>query len=409
MTATHAVGTSALPAALVDVLESLGIDPANAVVRRGGLAGAHTYLVLPSLRTPNLLVPLAASGAVVVEERAARGLRHRVVRRALTAALRSGTLSAAPVPRLHVDDPSLTELTDWLTDGRPGSARLGIMLGPARANRKAVIRVLAEDGETLGFAKVGSTPLTRELVRAEARNLHLLSAEPPTSFRIPDVLRFRDEEAMTVLLTSPLARTAERRQPADLPHRETRDLFRRHEDDSTPLEALELFSPATFPRPAGPDGADLAGYRDRLMTVAGSRRLPVGDSHGDWAPQNMAVGSNGLSVWDWERYASGVPQGLDAIHFEATRVDTRSDAVHRSEARLLQGLPDALQRCGLDPATAPVLLCLYLLWVSRRYQADLALVPSDSTRSRLRWATHLLETQLRMLESDLRSNGTERP
>ncbi len=391
-TATAAV--TGMPPALSDVLRSLQVEPGNARLSRGGRPGGHTYLVLPSVTEPNLLVPFGAAGATVVRERAAHGLRRRAVRRVVGAALRTGLLSAAPVPRLHVEDPHLDELTAWLTDGAPGSFRLGIMLGPPRANRKAVVRVLGDHGATLGYAKVGSTPLTRALVRAEARNLRLLEQEPPVGLQVPAVLRFRDEDPLTVLLISPLAAAGPRRPPETLPHRETRDLFLRHADDSVPVAALEAFSSASYDV-----GPGLAALHERVMAVVGDRRLPVGDSHGDWAPQNMALNGRGLAVWDWERHARDVPQGLDAVHFEAFHVDTRSAALARTEARFLADLPATLERCGLDPATTPALLCLYLLWVARRYQADLDEVPSGSTESRLRWATRLLETQLRTLES----------
>ena len=391
--------TRALPPALGDVLRSLGADPANAVVsRRREPEAAAGYLVLPSLRRPNLLVPLGPSGAVVVRERAGRGVRKRAVRGAVATALRTGLLTALPVPRLRIDDPDLDDLTRWLGDGTAG-VRLAIMLGPPRANRKAVIRVLARDGSTLGYAKVGSTPLTRDLVRAEARNLALLAEEPPSTFTVPAVLRVRDEDPLSVVLTSPLADAADRRRPRGLPHGETRDLFRRHEDLATPIEGLPLFAAARYADRSSSSAVDLDRHRERLMTLVGSRRLPVGDSHGDWAPQNMAVDRTGLAVWDWERYATGVPQGLDAIHYQATFVDTRTPAGHPTEARFLEGLPDTLQRCGLEPRTAPLLLCLYLLWVARRYAGDLTLVPSESTLSRLRWSMQLLDTQLRMLES----------
>ena len=51
---------------------------------------------------------------------------------------------------------------------------VSLHLGPARANRKPVLQLIAPDGETLGFAKLGIGPLTRRLVRAETTALSAL-------------------------------------------------------------------------------------------------------------------------------------------------------------------------------------------------------------------------------------------
>ena len=47
-------------------------------------------------------------------------------------------------------------------------------LGAARANRKPVLQLLTPDGETVGFAKIGVSPLTSSLVWAERDALTLL-------------------------------------------------------------------------------------------------------------------------------------------------------------------------------------------------------------------------------------------
>ena len=59
---------------------------------------------------------------------------------------------------------------------------VSLRIGPPRANRKPVLELLSPGGEVLGFAKVGVTGLTRELVRAEAAALDVLGAgraDPP--------------------------------------------------------------------------------------------------------------------------------------------------------------------------------------------------------------------------------------
>jgi hypothetical protein len=117
----------------------------------------------------------------------------------------------------------------------------------------------------------------------------------------------------------------------------------------------------------------------------------------------MAHGPSGLEVWDWERYATRIPQGFDALHFLARRVDPSPGRLADTEARFLRDVPTTLESCGIDPMLTQPLLALYLLSVGRRYAADHALTPSVETETRLRWVAGLLETQLVDLESKGRS------
>ena len=59
----------------------------------------------------------------------------------------------------------------------------------------------------------------------------------------------------------------------------------------------------------------------------------------------MSVTRNGCSVWDWERFSSGVPVGFDALHlFLTTRLPS---------ARTASALPrDVLESAPrlLDPS-----------------------------------------------------------
>src|SRR4029077_5763938 len=54
---------------------------------------------------------------------------------------------------------------------------------------------------------------------------------------------------------------------------------------------------------------------DALAATGGCAGLTFGAWHGDWSPWNMASTTGGLLVWDWERFAIGVPVGFDALHY----------------------------------------------------------------------------------------------
>ncbi len=85
---------------------------------------------------------------------------------------------------------------------------LSIGLGTARANRKPVLQVFDARGRSLAFVKIGVTPVTEELVQAEAAGLRRLGeAELPQLFEVPRLLHLgrwegRSVVAMTSLQTS---------------------------------------------------------------------------------------------------------------------------------------------------------------------------------------------------------------
>ena len=68
---------------------------------------------------------------------------------------------------------------------------------------------------------------------------------------------------------------------------------------------------------------------------AADRPLPLGGWHGDWTPWNMSRRRGRLQLWDWERFETGVPRGLDRCHYGVNAV-TRRDGHRRGlgDARL---------------------------------------------------------------------------
>jgi hypothetical protein len=110
---------------------------------------------------------------------------------------------------------------------------------------------------------------------------------------------------------------------------------------------------------------------DTLATAAGGTALALGCWHGDWTPWNMASTSEGLLVWDWERFTAGVPVGFDALHYRL-----QSDVVpgHReprvAAAHCIEDAPATLAPYGLSAAEARLTAVLYLADLATRYLAD---------------------------------------
>jgi hypothetical protein len=88
--------------------------------------------------------------------------------------------------------------------------------------------------------------------------------------------------------------------------------------------------------------------------------------HGDWTPWNLVRTRTAVRAWDWERFAEGVPVGLDALHYRASLHSGRQpwdavlDEVTRDAARTtaVVGVPER--------EAGPVAL-LYLAELCRRY------------------------------------------
>jgi len=62
---------------------------------------------------------------------------------------------------------------------------------------------------------------------------------------------------------------------------------------------------------------------ERLRVASSDRPLPLGAWHGDWTPWNMSRRKGRLQLWDWERFETGVPRGLDRCHYGVNAVTRR--------------------------------------------------------------------------------------
>jgi hypothetical protein len=131
----------------------------------------------------------------------------------------------------------------------------------------------------------------------------------------------------------------------------------------------------------GDSGVALAAtLRDHLDGSAGQdgtgRRVGWGSWHGDWTPWNCSSRrGGGVLVWDWERFAHGVPRGYDALHYELMR---RLDGVQNPRpahaAALVADAPRLLRPFGggaaADGRQARLVAVLYLAELARRYLRD---------------------------------------
>lgn len=329
--------------------------------------GADTvsFGIAPRLSAPRLLVPTGSRRAAARSLRrfsASASTRDAVTR--LGAAGLSGALGAAALPdrivvRRAGGDSLLAHLGDLL--GQPVQVSVGV--GNARVNRKPVLQVFDERGRVLGWAKIGDSDQARADLAAEARGLRQVSARAWEHLEVPRVLHESTWQGLSVLVITALAAGATQalRDPWARPEAAMEELSRGFEEPASTLGALRWWEEqrAVLDRLGDPAlRARALACHEALEERASGREWRVGAWHGDWTPWNIAVTRDRVRVWDWERFETGVPFGLDGVH-HTLNTHTRE---HGASAASIHA---ALARPEL--ADDPVLAEVYLLAITVRY------------------------------------------
>jgi hypothetical protein len=347
--------------------------PATATLGRARHVGARrSYLILPNLEHPRLLVPRrtrrAAGGALRGYGEQASTARRVAVRLA-AAALATGAGDAVVRDRLEIGGGGDT-IEDHLSRelGRP--VLVSLHLGPARANRKPVLQLLGADGGTVGYAKVATNVLTGRLVADEVAALRTLAAAGLSGVTVPTVLSGGSWRGLEILVQSPLP-VRQPRRPAD------------GRLAAAIAEVAAVGGIAAEPID-GPYGTRLRARvaalpagdaRDRLTaaldTLGAGTELRIGSWHGDWTPWNTAVVEGTVLAWDWERFGSGVPVGFDALHYDLQpRLTDDADAAALTVVDLIRRAAGLLAPVGVPASSSAVVATLYLVEILTRYIGD---------------------------------------
>lgn len=336
------------------------------VVASGG--SARSYLVLPNPQQPRLVLPTRPRRAASTVIRALRDrstwkarIRTDVLLAAASAGFRSVPLA----------EPTL--LPVLLAHLSPGDYVFGVHLGPARANRKPVIAIARTDGVLTAFAKWGVNPLTDRLVRHEAAALGALDGIE--GLDVPTLLGAGEHQGHPYVLQSPVSAGAPYRQDAAVVAR-AQVAVAEHESADADVERHLATTMRQWHERAEAPGADpsttaFATIAERWASDPCVRELRFGSWHGDWRRTNMAITQGRCSVWDWERFATGVPVGYDALHlFLTDRAPTVSDlgALPRLVLRHSQRLLEPFGVTTRDHAE--LVTTGYLLELAGRYLDD---------------------------------------
>lgn len=374
---------------LATTVARLWPDTSAAVVVGLGSPGAGDadWFVLPSRSRPRLLVPTGTRAAAVMLRRHDAGRRDALIRALLRRGVATGLLRWLPTARLRVASrlPAGGGIATLCADVLQTPVSVGVLLGPERANQKPVLQVFS-GAETLAFAKVDVSG-DPTLVDGEVTALARLAQAGLELLEVPRVLFHGRWQDLAVAVLSPLPASQARRSDDDPELHAAAEVAAIGGVRLTPLvDVLTRLTAALDELPEGPDTVRVHDVLGRLAGAAPSLSLSTGAWHGDWAPWNMGRSPKDpgtLQVWDWERFATDVPYGLDAVH-------------HRCQLLWRDGVP--ADRCGhhlekaaaampAPPTGSPVppdlLRTLYLVEIALRYLRD---QPAGApARPRTRW------------------------
>lgn len=335
------------------------------------------FLMLPP-RHPHIVVPAGhprAGARAVHRNFTGPRPRTRVARWLLTLAMASGAADLLSAGRIAVRGPAGAESVDRLLAETLGvdTVLITMPVGPARANRKPVLQVTDPEGNVLAFVKIGLDDLTRSLVRAEGHALDRVAKAGLRHTRAPRVLAALEWSDLCLLVLEPLPvarpELPDGRSEAALLEtvREVGGLSTWHGGWSDNPFAARLRAELRAVGDSS-DGTLLAAL-DQLDD--GAPAIDLGSWHGDLNPGNLAILSDQVLVWDWERFDDGVPVGFDLLHHELHQAITVKGADAQAAAgRLLDSAGDVLGKLGLDSQTGQATARLYLLTLAERYLRD---------------------------------------
>ena len=344
----------------------------------GGWRVVERYIILPSTRRPQVLAPARAPAAAAVAVRqfsngaptrdrriaalAGAGLRAGVVQR-----LARGRLSVAVPPGTGKDDLRDLVLSHHLAGALAlPHVDLTVRVAAARPNGKPVMQVSAPGDGVVAYAKVGWNDLTRPLVSGEAAALSALAQAPPNTFDTPRLVHAGDWRGNAVTAVAPVVGGRMHLTP-EPPPAATRELALGDGVERARLAESGWWQDLRR-RIDAANGEAQRAQAERVAAVIGERELAFGRAHGDWTPWNMTERGGRLAVWDWERAATGVPVGIDALHYTLlVALNARGLEPPRAVADVLARADRILGSLDVAAEDARALMSLELLEMSVRF------------------------------------------
>ena len=380
-------------ARLVEAVSPLWPGSRLSVRRVGPAPRARSWLVVPSLARPILLVPPSSRAAAVALQPSGTG-RGESKMRALAFLQRAGVLRLLPLPRLVIEEPVAPGAAETVLAEALGPVEnLVVRLGRRRFNRALVLMPLGPDGALRAVVKVARGDAARRVLRNEHDTLVRANERRVPGLRIPAPLAYVDTDDLGYFAMSPLT-SSEVSRPRPVPVRQMLALADLGRRPARPLQATTAVARlrrlvAALDDPT--QRAWTATALDELVEQLGDVEVTPGAWHGDWVPWNMAREKDEVLLWDWEHFDLEVLRGWDHVHYLAqdtrVRVGTTPQAEDAWLAEAEEVLADDWQ---LDERQRAAVVRTYLLEINLRYLHDRQEDPLG-TQSRTGWARALVE------------------
>lgn len=359
--------------------------PARVSLSRSTRGDQSEFLVVPTLSHPRLLVPLGVPGADRMLTRHG-GSRAQLAAWTLWRGIhRSRAAARLPLRRLAIT-PEPDGIEAHLAAALSQPVRVGVLLGPPRANLKPVLQVFDAAGATVAFAKLALTPLANDLLVNETAALTTLGGIETRTFTAPQLLHSGQWRNNRVLVQQALPLSQSNLAPVEPPVTVMAEIAGIGATSTRGLRGSEFLGGVKPPSAPLWHGVDMQPFvRLHAALSATAADCTFGSWHGDFGPWNMATDGARVEVWDWERFEEGVPVGLDAAHYR-TQVGVASQqepqlawpAITRDVAGLLAAM-------GLNGDVASPVAASYLLAITARYRRDADSGPTSALRRRLQW------------------------
>ena len=333
---------------------------------------AEQYAVLAYAGRPLYLVPLdsrAASVAGFQAYKAARSTASRFARQAVAAGFASGVAPKLLRDRLVISVHRSVTRERWgevllikhLSDvlDRPDLVAF-VAVRRINPTAKPTLQLFDRAGAPVGYAKIGASAPTQDLVRTEAAALAALGGGPP-GVLVPQMLATGEWGSTAFVVGSPVPSRIRRWTAGP---EATVPALRRLNALSAHRSRLRDSSYATR---IGVELASAAASVDeaRLLTtwlnelMVSDQEIEFGRMHGDWNPGNVGKLSGGLAAWDWEHSVDDAPVGLDLLHWPFHDALARHDL--STAVRAAERAAPGLQLLGVPASARRLVVSCYLL------------------------------------------------
>lgn len=366
---------------------------------------SNGFRLVPNKTHPRMIVPAdsrRAAADAVRRPSASDSTVRRFIRAGMARLLQShaGPILMPNGVQIFGESDSITR---YLSDVLGEPTRISMMIGSRRANRKPVLNVHTFDGAEIGFAKVGLSQLTKELVFHEGNVLSRLGDAKGAPFQTPIRLHSGQWQEHEVLVMTAL-------RPDRPPSPAGSALWRavaaiasgdgiRESQVSASQWLARLYDSARSLE--GTEGQSLLLLLEHFTAVYGEYVLPFGAWHGDFGPWNLNFNGGKPMIWDWERYQTDVPLGIDAVHYTAHRALRRINDLPRARQVLHGGAYEALgmtlNLTGWTSAAARInaIISAYLLMITVRFTVDGATTRGNGSLHTLAsWYQYVLTDRL---------------